>query len=673
LNSTISLALIVRDSSATLDKCLSTFKEIAEEIVVVDTGSVDNTVEIARKYTDKVFFFKWIDDFSAARNFSLSKCTCDFIFWVDSDDHILPEDIQKVKNLDLSDKEIVICNYVYSHEPVCNVPRERIIRRSLGLRFEDEIHEYIPLTAKVYISDISTHHDKQQGSSERNLALLEKVVLKSRYELKEQIEKKQEKEYGYYCSSRSLYYLGKEFFEIFRYDQAIIYLEAFVKRNDAFWEDVYQAHYQLANCYLNKGDEKKFKEHIYESMKVEEQRAEPYYLLGQFYMNKQQWNKAIHWFELCTHVKRSKDLLAYYEPDYSGYLPFLNLTIAYNNIGDTKKARECNKKALEYRPKDERMLNNERIFSRIDKKDKDGAGKKLNLGSGNKPYLDYVNVDVFKAPNVNEVFNFVEIPYKDESISAIHSEHSLEHVSFAEVEQALKEWYRVLMPQGELHLMMPDFEDCCRMYLTTTDKRITVSGHGAKWWYKRTIYGIQTSLEGEPDEAQFHLSGFSCGEMQGLLEKTGFQIKDVKSYNGSDTPSFEILAIKPITSLKIGWICPPIWEAAQSRIRVLNVDRWLKSKGYQSELVDYNDILEKGFDIAIIGKGFTGESYNWVRILKQYGKKVYCDLCESVIEYPYVRETIALCDKVICCSRALAELYSTVNPNVIVIEDAWEN
>ena len=229
------------------------------------------------------------------------------------------------------------------------------------------------------------------------------------------------------------------------------------------------------------------------------------------------------------------------------------------------------------------------------------------------------------------------------------------------------------MPQGELHLMMPDFEDCCRMYLTTTDKRITVSGHGAKWWYKRTIYGIQTSLEGEPDEAQFHLSGFSCGEMQGLLEKTGFQIKDVKSYNGSDTPSFEILAIKPITSLKIGWICPPIWEAAQSRIRVLNVDRWLKSKGYQSELVDYNDILEKDFDIAIIGKGFTGDSYNWVRILKQYGKKVYCDMCESVIEYPYVRETVTLCDRVICCSQALADLYSTVNPNVFVIEDAWEN
>jgi glycosyltransferase involved in cell wall biosynthesis len=75
MNTTISLALIVRDSSATLDRCLSTFKELADEIVVVDTGSVDNTIEIAQKYTDKIYHFKWIDDFSAARNFSFEKCT----------------------------------------------------------------------------------------------------------------------------------------------------------------------------------------------------------------------------------------------------------------------------------------------------------------------------------------------------------------------------------------------------------------------------------------------------------------------------------------------------------------------------------------------------------------------------------------------------------------------
>jgi Tfp pilus assembly protein PilF len=101
-------------------------------------------------------------------------------------------------------------------------------------------------------------------------------------------------------------------------------------------------------------------------------------------MNKQQWNKAIHWIELCTHVKRSKDLLAFYEPDYSGYLPWLNLCLCFNSIGDVKKARECNKKALEYHPQDERMLNNEKIFSQSSKEKKDGAGKKLNLGCGGK-------------------------------------------------------------------------------------------------------------------------------------------------------------------------------------------------------------------------------------------------------------------------------------------------
>jgi Uncharacterized protein conserved in bacteria len=650
MNGTISVVLIARDARATLDRCLSTFKEIADEIVVVDTGSVDDTVEIAQKYTDKVFFFKWVDDFSAARNFSFEKCTCDFLFWVDSDDYILPEDIEKVKNLDLSDKEIVICNYEYAHneqgQSICCVPRERILRRSLNLKFEDPIHEYISLSkAKVYVSDVSTHHNKQRGTSERNLELLEKIVKKGN------------------PSSRNLYYLGKEFLEFGKIDQAVHYLELFVKRTDAFWEDVYQAHYRLATCYMSKGDDNKFKYHIYESLKIEEQWTEPYYLMGQFYMNKQQWRKAIHWFELCTNVKRNKDLLTTYEPDYSGYLPWLNLCLCYNNIGMVEKARECNKKALSFRPQDERMLSNEKIFAGAKK---DGAGKKLNLGSGNKPYLDYVNVDIFKAPNVNEVFDFCEIPYTDNSISAIHSEHALEHVSFVKVEQALKEWYRVLAPGGEFLLKMPDFEDCCRMYLAS------LADNHAKWWYKRTIYGSQASQAGEPDGNQFHVCGYSRGEMQEFLEKTDFVLDYNVPYNGFDTPSFAIRAVKPVKPFKIGWICPVIWEAAQSRIRVLNVDRWLRSRGYRSQVVDYPDILNKNFDLAIIGKGFTADSYNWVQVLKQNGKQVFCDLCESVIEYPYVKETIALCDKVICCSQDLAELYSTVNSNVMVIEDAYE-
>nr|MCR4945824.1 glycosyltransferase [Lachnospiraceae bacterium] len=74
---TISLCMIVKNESAVLARCLDTVADLCDEIVIVDTGSTDNTKEIAARYTDKIYDFEWVDDFAAARNFSFSKATCD--------------------------------------------------------------------------------------------------------------------------------------------------------------------------------------------------------------------------------------------------------------------------------------------------------------------------------------------------------------------------------------------------------------------------------------------------------------------------------------------------------------------------------------------------------------------------------------------------------------------
>ena len=78
------------------------------------------------------------------------------------------------------------------------------------------------------------------------------------------------------------------------------------------------------------------------------------------------------------------------------------------------------------------------------------------------------------------------------------------------------------------------------------------------------------------------------------------------------------------------------------------------------------------YDIAIIGKLFNEEIYNGVKKLKENGKLVFCDLCENLILWPWVNEIIEQCDKVICCSRVLAEKIKPINPYVVVIEDAYE-
>lgn len=96
---TISLCMIVRDEELTLERCLTGIKGIVDEIIIVDTGSVDRTKEIAAKFTTKIYDFTWIDDFAAARNYSFSMAQMDYILWLDADDVILEEDRQLLMEL----------------------------------------------------------------------------------------------------------------------------------------------------------------------------------------------------------------------------------------------------------------------------------------------------------------------------------------------------------------------------------------------------------------------------------------------------------------------------------------------------------------------------------------------------------------------------------------------
>ena len=71
--SSISLCMIVKDEEDVLRRCLSSVKKCVDEIIIVDTGSKDNTIKIATEFTDKIYNYKWCDDFSKARNFAFSK------------------------------------------------------------------------------------------------------------------------------------------------------------------------------------------------------------------------------------------------------------------------------------------------------------------------------------------------------------------------------------------------------------------------------------------------------------------------------------------------------------------------------------------------------------------------------------------------------------------------
>src|SRR3989339_1837296 len=95
----ISLCIIVKDEEKFLEKALNSVKSMVDEIIIVDTGSKDNTKCIAGKFTKKIYDFKWKHDFAAARNFSIKKATKGWILILDADEMISKKDLKKVKSL----------------------------------------------------------------------------------------------------------------------------------------------------------------------------------------------------------------------------------------------------------------------------------------------------------------------------------------------------------------------------------------------------------------------------------------------------------------------------------------------------------------------------------------------------------------------------------------------
>ena len=111
---TISLCMIVKNEEEVLARCLNSVKDLVDEINIVDTGSDDRTVEIAKEYTDRVFFFEWTGRFTDARNESFKHATQDYILYLDADDVILEEDRDKFKELKENDLSVDSVSMYYN-------------------------------------------------------------------------------------------------------------------------------------------------------------------------------------------------------------------------------------------------------------------------------------------------------------------------------------------------------------------------------------------------------------------------------------------------------------------------------------------------------------------------------------------------------------------------------
>lgn len=189
-NQKLSLCMIAKNEGANIERCLESIESIVDEIILVDTGSTDDTVEKAKKYGAKVFYSEWKNDFSAARNESIKHATGDWILILDPDEEI-PESCRdnlraflvdvgddlyyqlRIKNLDKDDK-VGFENYMI-----------RMFKNTPSARYTGRIHEAIyPKNGFINISDDSVHilhHGYKdievvnKKITERNLPILENL------------------------------------------------------------------------------------------------------------------------------------------------------------------------------------------------------------------------------------------------------------------------------------------------------------------------------------------------------------------------------------------------------------------------------------------------------------------------------------------------------------------
>lgn len=190
MSSTISLSMIVKNEERHLKECLESVKNFVDEIVIVDTGSTDGTIDIAKSFNAKIFYFDWTNDFSAARNFALNHSTSDWILYLDADERLDRESAKKLKSLTATKENIgyycTIISYDSEIQRNNSIRYVRLFKNNPEAQFTGKVHEQIMPSLekqnyKFIHSDLVIHHigydiskDGKKQKALRNLQLLQK-------------------------------------------------------------------------------------------------------------------------------------------------------------------------------------------------------------------------------------------------------------------------------------------------------------------------------------------------------------------------------------------------------------------------------------------------------------------------------------------------------------------
>ena len=345
----LSLCMIVRDEEDVIERILKCAIKFCDEIIIVDTGSNDNTKTICKKYTENIYDLPWKNDFSYARNFSFSKASMDYIIWLDADDYITESNIEKIIELKNSneDADFFMLKYCMAfdenNKPTFEFFRERIIKNNKNFKWEGFVHEAISPSGKIIYKDIEIEHRKEkQNKPKRNLNLYRNALRKKcRFSPREQ-----------YYYSRELYYNSY-------YKKAILELKKYLNMSDRYTPNIIGAYNMLSECYFKINSPKKALDTMFESLKKFTPTPENCCMLARIFEQLNQINQTIFWYNIALISPNQTD--GFIQKDYQNFIPYLELCRIYFNH-DFNKSKEYFLKAKEIKPQNPSVIFNEQFF-----------------------------------------------------------------------------------------------------------------------------------------------------------------------------------------------------------------------------------------------------------------------------------------------------------------------
>ncbi|MGL4819289.1 MAG: tetratricopeptide repeat-containing glycosyltransferase family 2 protein [Bacilli bacterium] len=358
---TISLCMIVKNEEDVLQRCLASAAPLVDEMIIVDTGSTDRTVEIAQQFTDKVPFFEWINDFAAARNYAFRHATCDYIMWLDADDMIPFEEHEAFLALKATlhpgiDSVRMKYHLTFDAEnrPVYSLTRNRVVRRERNFQWYGVVHEYLDVFGNIIDPELGVRHNKLKEYTDRNLQIYRKLHAS-----------------GKYLTARDFFYFGNELSDNSFHEEAVAVYDQFLNRKDGWIEDNIAACLKMSDCYAALLQTEEQMAALHRTFQYGKPRAEACCKLALLYLERNDLETARFWYDLATRVgEPPKVISVYHDPTMWSHLPHIQLTLIYDRLGDRAQAIKHHNIAKKLAPTNSAVLHNEAYFKRLRKSKK---------------------------------------------------------------------------------------------------------------------------------------------------------------------------------------------------------------------------------------------------------------------------------------------------------------